>query len=554
MFLLLVRSGFVFLLMLSLAKLAASSGLNNEPARKYLWPSEAVGLAYQDVLALPEADRPHTRYVWVQNPTAESRAVLNFTIQTAVSQSSILVAPIFIAEGNLLRLDLRALAPQPEQFARLAAAWESQVDPSFYFVNKIVTETIVDVPAFVHTDGKKYTKRRQQKVTEVKTWAVHASHANDGAAEGLSIETKSATPIVAHAHFCSKALSVDNGGLYYRFMGFDAKPVGQKQSDQDFVLSLFGASEKGSEKLRSDERTAQWFSGVTAKPRRVDFFYGTGVRPSAGIPLITLTRDPQDGDIDPRQHPVKSLLNSQDRARELICQRPNGTLAYAIFDAAGKLQNTVPDNVAKDHTIPPPFTARLQCAISCISCHGPNEGWQPCPNDVQVMLRANVSGNRRFNIFDDESSKANPQDVLDRLAGLYSGNMEEPLQLAREAHERVCYKIGTAAKWQAEPARYARTLSAAVTKQVYSYWFDPITPQAACRELGYEVSEEKAAEAFSQLVPLLPANAAGVSTDDPTFATLRAWTKEHPLRVSRSDWELVFNDAMLRALAPKTKP
>lgn len=528
----------------------ASFGLNNDAAKKYLWPSEAVGLAYQDVLGLPEADRPHARYVWVQNPTAESRAVLNFTIQTAVSQSSVLVAPSFVADGNLLRLDLRTLAPQAEQFQRIAAAWESQADPHFYFFNKTVSEVVVDVPEFTHTDGKKYTKRRQQVVANVKAWAIHASHDNENAAVGLSQETRSTTPIVAQNHFVSKALSVDNGGMYYKFMGFDAKPAGDKRSDQDFVLSLFGASESASGKLRSDERTAQWFSQVTGKPRRVDFFYGTGVRPSAGLPLVTLTHDPQDGDIDPKQHPVKSLLNSTDRARELICQRPNGTLAYAIFDASGKLQNTVPDNVAKDHTIPPPFTARLQCAISCISCHGPNEGWQPCPNDVQVMLRA-TAGGKRFNIFDDESSKSNPQDVLDRLAGLYSGNIDEPLHLAREAHERVCYKIGSAAKWKSEPARYAKTLSAAVTKQVYGYWFDPITPQAACRELGYDVTEELAVEQFNKLVPLLPPNIAGVSTDDPTLATLRAWTKEHPLRVSRSDWELVFNDVMLRSLTPK---
>lgn len=524
--------------------------MNNEAAKKYLWPSEAVGLAYADVLTLPEADRPHARYVWVQVPTDEARAVLNFAVQTAVSQSSVLVAPQFVAEGNLLRLDLRSLAPQADQFRRLAEVWESQADPYFYFVNKVSSEVVEDVAPYKHTDGKTYNKKRVKKVVDVKAWAVHTAHGNDGAPEGLSLETKSATPIVAQSHFVSKALSVDNGGLYYRFMGFDANPAGQKQTDQDFVLSLFGASESASGKLRSDERTAQWFSQVTGKPRRVDFFYGTGVRPSAGVPLVTLTHDPQDGDIDPRQHPVKSLLNSKDRARELILQRPNGTLAYAIFDSNGKLQNTVPDNVAKDHTVPAPFTARLQPAISCISCHGPNEGWQPCPNDVQVMLKAAISG-KRFNVFDDESSRDNPQDVLDRLAGLYSGNIDEPLQLAREAHERVCYKIGTAAKWKTEPARYARTLSATVTSQVYGHWFDPITPQIACRELGYEVTEDQAAEAFAKLVPLLPPNAAGVSTDDPTFATLRAWTKEHPLRVSRSDWELVFNDAMLRAVTPK---
>ncbi len=529
-------------------------GQNNEPAaKKYLWPSEAVGLAYADVLTLPEADRPHTRYVWVQNPTAESRAVLHFAVQTAVSQATVLVAPASVADGHLLRLDLRTLAPQPDQFRRLAEVWEAQPDPYFYFLNKVTTEVVVDVPAFVHTDGKKYTKQRQQKTALVKAWALHAGHATDGAADGLAQETKSTTPIVASNHFVSKALSVDNGGLYYRFMGFDAKPASDKRSEQEFILALYGASESGSEKLRADERTAQWFSGVTAKPRRVDFFYGTGVRPSAGVPLVTITHDPQDGDIDPRQHPIKSLLNAQDRARELILQRPNGTLAYAIFDAAGKLQNTVPDNVAKDHTIPPPFTARLQCAISCISCHGPNEGWQPCPNDVQLMLKASIGG-KRFNVFDDESSKAAPQDVLDRLAGLYSGNIDEPLQLAREAHERVCYKIGTAAGWQTEPARYARTLSAAVTKQVYGYWFEPITPQTACRELGYDVSAEQAVALFNRLVPLLPVNAAGVSTDDPTFATLRAWTKQQPLRVSRSDWELVFHDAMLRVVTPKLEP
>lgn len=516
-----------------------------------------MGLAYADLTSvdkagrpvIPETDRPYIRYVWLQNPTDDARAVLNFTIQTAVSQAATLVAPQFCAGGNLLRLDLRVLAPQADQFTRIAAVWESQVDPYFFIINKVKQTVVEDVAPYKHTDGKTYNKRNVTKVVNVKAWAVHTSHNNNGAAEGLSLMTRSATPIVSMPHFVSKALSVDNGGLYYRFMGFDARPANDKRTDQEFFLSLFGASEKGSEKLRADERTAMWWSEVTAKPRRVDFFYGTAVRPSAGVPLISVTHDPQDGDIDPQQHPVKNLLNVKDRAREILAQRANGTIAYSIYDDKGKLQNTVPDNVAKDHTKPAPNTARLECAISCISCHGPNEGWQPCPNDFQAMSKAFI-GRYRLNVFDDESSKQDPQDVLDRLAGLYSGNMEEPLQLAREAHEKVCYRIGSAARWTAEPARYAKTLSARVTSQVYDYWYQPITPVTACRELGYEVTEDQAVTMFNELVPLLPPNALGISVDDPTFAALRAWTKEHPLRVSRSDWELVFHDAMLRSLIP----
>lgn len=510
-------------------------------------------MAYDDVKAHAEADQPFLRYVWLSSPTAESRAVLNFTIQTVVSHSSVIVPPKFVANGNLLRLDLRVLAPQPDQFKRVAEVWESQVDPVFYFVNKVTTENVVKVPEYVHTDGKKYTQRREQVAKNVKSWAVHVAHQNDGAAVKLSNATTSTMPIVSMPHFVSKALSVDNGGLYYKFLGFDSKPADDKRSDQDFVLSLFGASESTSEKLRSDERTAQWFSMVTGKPRRVDFFYGTGVRPSQGVPLVTVTHDPQDGDVDPKQHPIKSLLDFRDRAREVICQRQNGTLAYSLFDSNGKIQSTVPDNIAKDHTVPRPFTARLQPAISCISCHGPNEGWQPCPNDVHVMLKHKTSKNMRLNIFDDESSKLGAQDTLDRLAGLYSGDMEGPLQMARDAHERVCYRMSSDAAWKTEPARYARNLSALVTSHVYDYWYLPVTPQMACRELGYETSEDDAAEAFDKIVPLLPLNAAGVATDDPTFATLRAWTKNRPLRVRREDWEFVFNDAMLRALTPKTE-
>lgn len=534
-----------------------------EPEKTRPWPSEAVRWAANDILTIPQPVRPYIRYVWLYEPTERAAAEAAFTLNSTVNQSATLL-PLHVVGNNwLLRFSLAHAAPEEKDFSRIVDVWESQFDPDIH-VRSVVEEVIdrkrIKTEWYTSSiDGKRYNHKWKEikRTIETVAFSVATNHDNGEAMTVLAAETKSAVPIVSQRHFQSTALTT-NGGLYYKWLGFDQNPG--KQTDQEFILSLFGASEKQVAKLKSDERTATWFSKVTAKPRRADFFFGTAARPSTGYPLITITHDIRDGKVDPKAHPMKNLLKFDDDAREVLAQRPNGTLAGWLTDDSGVLQDVVPPDIAKNHTAPEPQTGNLQAVLDCYSCHGPHDGWQPFPNDVQAML-GDIEGHRRANILDDEGSREGIYETLDRLAGLYSGNLNEPLRLARNTYERTCYNIahsmelpsGKPFHFHALPGDYAKTLMGNVVESTYSYLYDPVTPAMACRDLGYEVDEEEGAEVFRRLVPLTAPNRFNVSGEDATFMALRSWSKEHPLVIRREDWNHVKQDALLRHLTATVK-
>lgn len=534
-------------LMLTLALFAAAPA--DLPARTIKLPHEAVAMAWDD-LANPILNPPEvhavTRYVWLRDTSPEEHAMLSLGINTTLNQSTRLVHCEKAAGGNLIKLRLDLLAPQLDDFKRIAALWETMFDPAFH-VQSVIPGKLVKVAPYRHANGRTYTTRWETPATKITQFGVATNHDNDEAMVKLSTATRSSVPIIEARRLLRLLLTTLNGGMYYDFMGFKSKPKGSKQTDQEFVLSLAGASQEQIANRRHDERTAVWFSGVTAKPRYAEFFFGT-VRPSDGYPLITLTHDIRDKDVTPETNPIKSLLNPKDAARELIFQRSNGTLAYALFDGNGKLQDVVPPDIAMDHNIPAPATGNLEPPLSCIVCHGPHDGRQPFPNDIQAMLRQR-HGNNPAQFFGDDGATADPVDTLDRLAGLYTGDLSEPLRLARNAFEQSCYKIASRAGLECEPASYAKTLAKLAEVRMHKYLYRSFSPQDACYRLGYEANEEESAELFRQLIPAIPVNRLGIYLEDPTAMALRASTKDHRLVIRNDEFDFVYQDFLLRMLS-----
>lgn len=521
-------------------------------------PADAVAYAVADISQLESVDQPFQRYIWIPDGDRQKISTMNYVVNLAISKSSVIVKPTIVADGKLLRWDLRQLAPRDGQYATLHAIWEElSLEPYFHIVkttadsiptNAVQIESAIDDPPgslrfkigeelFFKSPGNdffifknnKWTKRDiEVEIQRVAVYGAHTGLEQSVLLQGLS---QSNATIVRYDFLLVRALSTIDGGMYYKFAGIERNPA--KGTAQDAFLASLGADEQLVQQLRSDQRAAMFRSKVTGKPRRIDAFYGVGVRPGSGTGLITVTHDMTDNDVDPRSDPIRNLLNLNDQAREIISEKPNGLHIFALFDGKGALQDEVPPNIAKDHTIPAPHTARLQCAISCIRCHGPEEGLKPFSNEVQTML----SG--LLDVFGDVSSTDQIPDQLDRLAGLYAGDLNKPIRRARDDYSDAVFRTTN--------GMTVSQVSDRVSDIYGDYVYREIGAFEACYELGYLVPKEQAVYYLNQILPPLPTDIVGISPEDPIIGALKAG-----LKINRQQWEQVYPDAAFRALQTRT--
>jgi len=529
-------------------------------------PRDAVAYALADCQSLPADSRPFQRYIWIPDGDRKKAAALNFAVNTAVSRATTIVTPVPVANGKLMRYDLRALAPRESQYAALHANWEKLAFEPYFHLTKSATDALPsnaitiasrdDDPVgsvrfkvgdviwyrspthtFFILENNRWVQR--SRPTTVQLVAAPAAHTNLTSAVLLQGLTQSGAALVRYDFFMTRVLSSIDGGLYYDFSGINgtiaaARKGGSTKTDQQIILEALGANEQIISSLRSDQRAAMFRSNVTGKPRQIEVFQGQGVRPGSGTGLVTMTHDVFDNDVDPARDPIRNLLNFQDRARELIAERggtfgANGMHLFALFDSTGKLQAEAPPNVVVDHTIPRPHTGRLQAAISCIRCHGPQEGFQPFNNEVQTMLAGYL------NIFGDVSSRDTVPDQLDRLAGLYSGDLSKPIRRGRDDYTDAIYR--------ATGGMQVPEASLLVANIYQAYVYDTVDAQKACLELGYVVPAAQAVYYLNQILPPLNRDVLGISPEDPIIGALKAG-----LSVNRYQWEQVYPDAAFRAM------
>ena len=483
-------------------------------------PNRAAFEAAADCGGLSAVDRPFVRYVWVPDLSRETAAAVSYSLNAAVSTATTIQHPAPVAGGLLLRVDLRRFAPQTAKLKSLLVTWEklAATDPWFHAASVVKVAT----QPYKADDGKTYDFKFQRQF---------ALAADVNALLTLRTFTGSECPVVEARWLLGKMLTTLDGGLYYQFRGIGKSTVRGKTDEQVFFESL-GATGVNLGERPADEKAGIFKSGVTGKPRVVVAFYGTNVRPSAGLPLVTATLDIADGQVKRGQHPAYNLVKFDFAASEVIGSLPNGLPIYALFNNKGELQDSVPDNIARDGTIPFPETSRLQPAIGCIRCHGPNDGLKPFANDVRTLLRAPEA---QPTIDLTQLAKKSLPDVLDQIQGLYTGDLSPVLDQARNAHHTAAYRA-TGGIWG---EKSSSSVAARIGELYAGYFYAPVTPAVACRELGFvlgEPSEADAQAAFARAVPPLGTG------DDPTIIALR-----QGIAVVRADWEHVLQDCLLRS-------
>ncbi|HYE21759.1 MAG TPA: hypothetical protein VEA69_25185, partial [Tepidisphaeraceae bacterium] len=440
-------------------------------------PGEAVAVALEDARRIPPADLPFTRYVFVQSGQSEDFQALSHAVQL-ISRSAVTSRPAVVG-GIVARIDLRWYAPTADDLQEWLDLWEDfQFDSSFSklrtrdelaLLGEAARQTIV-VPTWKRSwakRGDKWVRAGRELVgkplADLKDVVVIRSNTPTAEAAGLSklqAAVGSLVPVVEVRYFLGRALStikdrdkvkVDGkdverenvfstvwGGRYYEFKGIRKSQV-KGRTDLDQLLFDRGILEKFEilfERLRSDGRVIQFISRVTGKPRDVIYFALPSAHLDEASPVCFITRDVRDRDVDHGDRVFKSAVKTRPRAYEVLLTDRNGHIAYALYGEEQQLVDEAASEVVGDGTVPPPNTPRLQAARSCVSCHGPHDGWQPMDGDLRDVVRGAGP-----DIFGDLADKNKPIfDTVDRLAGQVRGDASKALRRAREDNAAVVLK------------------------------------------------------------------------------------------------------------------
>jgi hypothetical protein len=519
-------------------------------------PSHAV----QEALADPTATI-FTRWVWCRRGDVRDAQLASWLVALTEDSTEHVLPDVGVL---LVRIDLDVYWP-----ARLQEAvdlWEDfAFDPSF---SKIYTHDTLQLlsdldrgklhprawkRSWKKVDGEWVRAGRAIVDVDVKDTVLIRFNNREAESAGLSElqqRVQSFAPIVELDYFNFRISSTikdrdgktENvystiwGGRYYEWAGIrKSQKLGRTDLQQFFLdLGLTEDYDAFIEKARSEERAALFISDVTGKVRRIVWAGTSNSRLSVAHGRIWITQDVRDRDVDAGSHPVKNLVKSRIAAFEIIYNRSNGQLGYALFSGDGALLDEGAIDVVADHRVPSPNSPRLQPMKSCLGCHGVYDGLQPFDSDIDAVARF-------IDVFGDVSKQEKDKDVritLDRLRGQYkAGNSRRPLRLARDDNAfAVQNAVGL---WRGVPVGDVVKAASAHQERVYfRYKYAAVNAEEALRSLGIRTKGgDGVALELQRLIPLRE------RFEDPVLVALMAGR-----RVTRTDWDLSYSGVLERTM------
>ena len=353
-----------------------------------------------------------------------------------------------------------------------------------------------------------------------------------------------ASPIVDAERWTVYSLRQTSGGIYYRLVG---AIDGNRRLTQREIEKQFGIDAEASLDFRSTNGIGMWRATPTGSARRIMVNVGIGVNPALGAAINAVTEDRFKGNEQVGNHPIFNLLPDggfRPQGKEALFTKPNGLWAAYLFNGKGELVDAAPGNLASDRTVPAPHVTELEPAISCLRCHGVEDGWRAAPNSVQKLLARDRRGRGMFVVGDLTQLKdgRSVDDVLNEIASLYQGDASIALQSARDTFHMACKNMTRGADGQGLGADEACSEIGDVFNR---YAYDPIAPCVALAELGIRAPDDETARVYlDRLLPPLPDG-----REDPTIETIRKYDeKDQTFVISRQVWEQVYPATLHRAL------
>lgn len=506
---------------------------------------DAVGWVFDAITKYSEADQPYIRFVYLP-PWADPEwlGVMDFAVNAACGQTSLLHKGDRHAGGWLLAYNLKLYAPSPAQLARLVATWDSLAvnEPRFHLPQTNVVEIVVQ------QNGKPI----RQKVS--KTVAILAPHLQAALAKHATNPEKSeridvlvasltrSTGAIYPADFLLEQLLTSLRGKYPEFRQIDFKvekatPLQVEFSKRGFFLeqSLDQRGEKGALLL---------VSGVTGKSRVIVTVYGIQSRQP-----LAATFDFKDNRIRPDQQFIRNVIEFQPLAdaSEIFIPLPNGLIEYVLADAKGNIQRAAPPDVVADSTKPDGHTKELEMGMSCIICHSPQSGYKTARNDMELLLGADTDFFGEDFFYTDRAGKRTPltrEEAVALVAGRFGERIDEPdgvLGRARRDFSRAVVALTGYEIKGGEPGP-AEQLGAKIKEIYHDYRYRVIDAERACLELGVKVPPGQGRAVLKQLVP--PPAAGG--REDILISLLR-----NGAEIKRDDLDPIYGEMARRAVATR---
>ena len=559
-------------------------------------PHELVQAAAADMQALPLEDQPHQQYFSFRDPDSDYRLPFNVTLNLAVNRGSLQLQATPVG-SYLVRIDKRQwlprqnnverelrLTPPRENFDRILNSYVDEtytVDAADDQVDVIVTvgavplksrdRVLVEIPAG-HSirvlgrqvlGGIKWLKtshagrvgfvRADQCRSSRGPVPVPALHITQDARASEAYQymvtmTGVASPIVDAERWTVFSLRQTAGGLYYRLVGAED---GNRRLTQKEIERQYGVDAAASLDFRSTNGIGMWRATPTGSARRILVNTGIAVNPALGVGVNAVTEDRFKGDEQVDAHPIFNLLPDGGfvpQGKEALFTKPNGLWAAYLFNGKGELVDAAPGNLASDRTIPSPHVTELEPAISCIRCHAADDGWPAAPNSVAKLLARGKDG-RRLSVVGDVTQLHDGRsaaEVLNEIASLYQGDASVALRAARDTFHMACKNMTRGPDGEGLGAKDA---CEAIGMAFNAYAYDPITPQAALRELGISVGDDATAVVYlNRLLPPLPDG-----REDPTITTIKRFDpNDLTFVISRQVWAQVYPATLHRALTTGT--
>jgi hypothetical protein len=462
-------------------------------------PADEVRAAAADVETLPAVSRAGARYLTLYSvePAKRRQAfqaasyVLNSLSRTRAISQPVLVSP------TLLRFSITQFAPRQEEFADRFSAWEklAESDPYFHLRTEVAIKAEFP-PQRVNSRRKAEAAGPRNSAfrlspSALKTVTTDGGWTDLSAVARLRVATHSAGALLRADYFVTQSTIPPR---YYEFAGVS-------DNENEFLKSL-GADQKVIDRLRANAGANLIISGVTAKPRRVVWLQG----PLGGV-YSTLDVERVDAARDPLRRPISAAGSDfQYDVSEWFAVAPNGLWRTALFNAAGRRQDSVPDKVAKD-TSEPLGDGIVVPLVSCIRCHR-ESGLRPFADDQTRLLAGRV---------DLYSYDPN---LVQRAAEFY----DEPRLQRQMQFDRQTYGDAVA---RATGGMSAGQLADALADVVRSHAYLPVTIEQAATEVGLEPAEFRSALS---------------ATRDPVILLLLEGRS-----VLRGQWESSFAEAALTA-------
>ena len=494
------------LLLFFLLLLAASTTGSSEPQQEKAPPANlpvppriprtAVQLALADPM-----NSPLMLYLWCPGGSDSEYFTACLVTNVALLQGVTPYRPDRICGGALVRIDLAQLCDTPEQFTRLT-----------HLVREVA---VVDEP-FFHLTVRKEIKHGKESKTETVVTVSPNVDATIGVGKVFRVD-----------QFAWKTLAQVDGGCYYEFRGLETG----KTRLPDYLGSR-GFDYKRALAHSSIDQTIT-VSQVTSEDRIVQFGRSEDGRPAESSGLVAITKDIKRGRNDPNRNGFQSLLNDDQKYfSEIIIQNAAGQQEFTLWDDEGKLLAAADPEVAANHQVPKPFHPTLQGAISCIDCHGGNEGYKP------VVSRFSSSAPGSTRIIADVSKK----DTFATDAAIrarYHATQKQIDTLLESGRQSLASQYDYL---KLEKGEHGYQMACeATTQTVNGYKNSFVTPEKAAAELGFAASKGKTiTQAFADAMPYTP----GVATGSAAILNQLRDGKE----VTRSDFDAIYIEAEAIAL------